>query len=49
MDCPDQTESAELLFQRIDDQMFALFSPAISPRDVLDPSLFYSYDTLVVS
>jgi tyrosinase len=46
---PDQTEAATLLFQRIDDPMFALLSPPMSPRDVLDPAPFYSYDTLVVS
>jgi tyrosinase len=46
---PDQTASAELDGHRIDDDMYALLTNPITPRQMLDPSDFYTYDTLQVS
>jgi len=46
---PDQTVSADLLGHRIDDPMFSLISPPATPRQMLDVSNFYTYDTLAVA
>jgi tyrosinase len=46
---PGQSASNALLGHRIDDQMFALLSAPATPRQMLDVSEFYSYDTLVVA
>lgn len=45
---PDQTAPADLLGHRIDDSMFALLSAPVTPRQMLDITDFYTYDTLVV-
>jgi tyrosinase len=44
---PDQDASEELLGHRIDDPMYALLSDPVTPRQMLDPSDFYTYDELV--
>lgn len=46
---PNQSESAALSGHRIDDAMHALLSPPVTPRQVLDVTEFYSYDSLVVA
>ena len=46
---PDQTAPEGLLGHRTDDDMYALLSDAVSPRQMLDIDDLYSYDTLVGS
>jgi len=46
---PDQTEPNTLRGHRIDDEMNALLSDPVTPRQMLDVDDFYTYDTLVVS
>jgi tyrosinase len=46
---PEQTETGDLTGHRIDDDMFALISDPITPRQTLDVSDFYTYDTLTVA
>jgi tyrosinase len=46
---PDQTESEDLLGHRIDDEMDAQLSAPVTPRQMLDVSDFYTYDTLAVA
>ena len=46
---PGQAESDDLLGHRIDDDMFSLLTQPVTPRQMLDPSAFYTYDTLDVS
>jgi tyrosinase len=46
---PDQSAPEELRGHRIDDDMYSLLTRPITPRQTLDPSDFYSYDTLEVS
>ncbi|MGH2732017.1 MAG: tyrosinase family protein, partial [Actinomycetota bacterium] len=43
---PDMTAPAALLGHRIDDDMYALLSDPVTPRQMLDVSDIYSYDTL---
>jgi tyrosinase len=43
---PGMTEPATLLGHRIDDDMFSLLTDPVTPRQMLDVSDFYSYDTL---
>lgn len=45
---PDQTAPAGLQGHRIDDAMFALISRPVTPRQMLDVSDFYAYDSLNV-
>lgn len=45
---PDQTAPADLLGHRIDDPMYALLSSPVTPRQMLDVTDFYTYDTLAV-
>jgi tyrosinase len=45
---PDATAPEELRGHRIDDEMYSLLTNPITPRQMLDPSEFYSYDTLDV-
>ena len=45
---PAQTESNALRGHRIDDAMHALISQAMTPRQMLDVSEFYTYDSLAV-
>ncbi len=45
---PDQTASDDLRGHRIDDDMFALLTRPVTPRQMLDPSSFYTYDSLDV-
>jgi tyrosinase len=46
---PDQSAPQELEGHRIDDQMYALLTDPVTPRQMLDPSDFYTYDTLAVT
>jgi tyrosinase len=46
---PDQSASPSLEGHRIDDDMYALLTRPVTPRQMLDPSDFYSYDSLAVS
>ena len=46
---PDPTASQQLRGHRLDDDMYALLSRPVTPRQMLDPSDFYTYDTLQVS
>lgn len=46
---PPQTAPVSLRGQRIDDMMNALFSPPTTPRDMLDVSDIYTYDSLAVA
>jgi hypothetical protein len=46
---PDQTEPNTLRGHRIDDEMNALLSDPVTPRQMLDVDDFYTYDMLVVS
>jgi tyrosinase len=46
---PDGSASATLLGHRIDDQMYALLSSPVTPRQMLDVSRYYTYDSLAVS
>ncbi len=46
---PDQTAPSDLQGHRIDDPMFSLISQPATPRQMLDVSSFYTYDTLVVA
>lgn len=46
---PDQNASADLQGHRIDDPIFALLSDPVTPRQMLDVSDFYTYDTLGVA
>jgi tyrosinase len=46
---PDQIASEQLRGHRIDDQMYALLSSPVTPRQMLDPSDFYTYDTVDVT
>ena len=46
---PDQTASEELRGHRIDDDMLSLLTTPTTPRQMLNPSDFYTYDTLQVS
>lgn len=43
---PDQTAPADLLRHRIDDDMYPLISTPMKPRQMLDVSATYAYDTL---
>jgi tyrosinase len=43
---PAQTASSQLRGHRIDDAMHALLSEPVTPRQVLDVSAFYTYDSL---
>ncbi len=45
---PDNTASTSLRGHRIDDQIVSLLSPPTTPRDMLDVTDFYSYDSLAV-
>jgi tyrosinase len=45
---PGQDASTQLRGHRIDDEMYALLTGPVTPRQMLDPSDFYSYDTLDV-
>jgi tyrosinase len=45
---PDQNASTDLLSHRIDDPVFVLISPPVTPRQMLDVSNFYSYQSLNV-
>ena len=45
---PGQTESDDLRGHRIDDDMFSLLTQPVTPRQMLDPSTFYTYDSLDV-
>ncbi len=45
---PDQTATAALRGHRIDDDMHALLSDPLTPRQTLDVTDFYTYDTLLV-
>ena len=45
---PPQNASNLLRGHRIDDAMHALFSPPLTPRQMLDVAEFYTYDTLAV-
>lgn len=45
---PDQTAPTDLLGHRIDDPMYALLSDPVTPRQMLEVTDFYTYDTLVV-
>ncbi|MSQ15190.1 MAG: tyrosinase family protein [Dehalococcoidia bacterium] len=44
---PDQTAPTALRHHRIDDQLYSLLAPARTPRQMLDVSTIYTYDTLV--
>ncbi len=44
---PQQSASDDLLFHRIDDPMHTFFEEEVTPRDMLDHTAFYEYDTLV--
>ena len=46
---PDQNASEQLRGHRIDDDMYALLTNPVTPRQMLDPSDFYTYDSLQVS
>ena len=46
---PDQTAPADLLGHRIDDDMYSLLTSPVTPRQMLVPSDFYTYDDLQVS
>jgi tyrosinase len=46
---PDQNAPQELQGHRIDDAMHSLLTNPVTPRQMLDPSDFYTYDTLAVS
>lgn len=46
---PDQSAPEEFQGHRIDDQMYSLLTNPVTPRQVLDPSDFYTYDTLNVA
>jgi tyrosinase len=46
---PSQNAPSGLLGHRIDDAMYALISPSMTPRETLDVSDFYSYDPLAVA
>ncbi|WP_298770214.1 tyrosinase family protein [uncultured Shewanella sp.] len=43
---PTNAESDDYLFHRLDDPMHTFFNERVSPRDVLDVSEYYRYDTL---
>ncbi len=45
---PTAGASAALLGHRIDDQMYALLSSSLTPRQMLDVSRWYTYDSLAV-
>jgi len=45
---PDQTASEDLRGHRIDDEMFSLLTQPVTPRQMLDPSSLYTYDSLDV-
>jgi len=46
---PGASAPAALQGHRIDDQMYALLSASVTPRQMLDPRRYYSYDMLDVS
>lgn len=46
---PPQSAPSYLAGHRIDDDMYALISPSMKPRQMLNVSSTYSYDTLTVS
>lgn len=46
---PDQNAPQELQGHRIDDEMYSLLTNPVTPRQMLDPSDFYAYDTLTVT
>jgi tyrosinase len=46
---PDGTVAEELLGHRVDDEMDALFSPPLTPRQMLEVGDFYAYDSLTVA
>lgn len=43
---PNNSESDEYLFHRLDDPMHTFFDETVTPRDMLDVSEEYSYDSL---
>jgi tyrosinase len=43
---PDMTAPATLQFHRVDDALYSLFEETVTPRDMLDYSTRYQYDTL---
>jgi tyrosinase len=45
---PDESASDDLLGHRIDDDMFSLLTQPVTPRQMLDPSAFYTYDNIEV-
>ena len=45
---PDNTAPTSLRGHRIDDQIVSLLSPPTTPRDMLDVTDFYTYDSLTV-
>jgi tyrosinase len=46
---PDQSAPSFLQGHRLDDDMHSLLTTAVTPRQMLDPQDFYTYDTLQVS
>ena len=46
---PGSSAPGALQGHRLDDQMYALLSNSVTPRQMLDPSRYYSYDTLDVT
>jgi tyrosinase len=46
---PTNAESASLLGHRLDDQMYALLSSPQTPKQMLNVTQYYTYDSLVVS
>jgi len=43
---PDETASPDLQFHRIDDPLYSVFEETITPRDMLDFTTQYQFDTL---
>jgi len=46
---PTNSAPASLLGHRLDDQMYALLSSSVTPRQMLNVSSYYTYDSLAVS